>query len=114
MPACSISCLRINASAIYTPAEGQEALPFYGTGVSFTHGNEILILFGDVTLDEFGTPLTASHDDCQGAISLEDFPDGDAVDMFLRWCWLDGTPMSLSLSLSLSVHDELTVERSFG
>jgi hypothetical protein len=85
--------LGVLAGPYYTPAEGQEALPFYGTdlGVSFTHGNEILILFGDVTLDEFGTPLTTSHDDCQGAISLEDFPDGDAVDAFL-----DALPASAS------------------
>lgn len=66
--------LGVLAGPHYTPAEGQEAIPFYGTdlGVSFTHGNEILILFGDVTLDEFGTPLTTTHDDCQGAISLEE------------------------------------------
>jgi hypothetical protein len=73
------------AGPFYTPATGQEALPFYGTdlGVSFTHGSEIRILFGDTWLDEFGTPLTLTHDDCQGVISLDDFPDGDAVDAFV-------------------------------
>jgi hypothetical protein len=74
------------AGPFYTPAPGQEALPFFGTdlGVSFTHGSEIRILFGDTWLDEVGTPLTVSHDDCQGTISLGDFPDGDAVDAFLN------------------------------
>ena len=69
-----------------TLAPGQEAIGFYGTdiGISFRHGDELRVLFGDTWADAEGALIGEAFDDAQAVISLspapEGLPDGDAVD----------------------------------
>src|SRR5689334_17888060 len=49
--------LAVLAGPLYVPAAGQGDIAFYGTdlGVSFEHGDEIRILFGDTWSDSAAT-----------------------------------------------------------
>ena len=72
-----------------TPAAGQEDIGFYGAdlGITFRHGDEMRMLFGDSYADELGSPISEPSDDAQASVSLAPpplgFPDGDAVDAFV-------------------------------
>jgi hypothetical protein len=72
--------LAVLAGSRYTPAPGQEAIGFYGTdlGVSFRHGDETRILFGDTWADATSALVGLESDDVQGVVS--GVPDGAAVE----------------------------------
>lgn len=59
---------------------------FYGAdlGWTFSHGDELWVMFGDTWSSEWGTSLESDADDALGKLSLLDFPDGDAVERWVR------------------------------
>lgn len=62
------------------------ATPFYGTdlGWTFVHDDELWVLFGDTWSSFFGIGIQPEADDTLGKISLRDFPDGDAVERWVK------------------------------
>jgi hypothetical protein len=102
--------LAVLAGPLDVPAPGQENIAFYGTdlGVSFEHGDEIRILFGDTWSDSGGSLIGTVSDDAQGAISMrseDGFPDGDAVDAFIAAQPLaDGAPWWTRAAPPVTMH----------
>jgi hypothetical protein len=74
------------AGHMATPAAGQENIGVAGTdlGFSFAHGDAIHFLFGDTWANDRGKLIDSREDDVQGSISLRDFPNGRAVDEYVR------------------------------
>lgn len=74
------------AGRFSTRAPAQESMRFYATdlGWAFSHRNELWLMFGDSWLDERAIAPRNDADDVLGKVSLSDFPDGDAVERWLR------------------------------
>jgi len=74
------------AGRMATPAAGQENIGLAGTdlGLSFAHRGALHFLFGDSWANERAMLIDSREDDVQGVISLADFPNGRAVDEYVR------------------------------
>ena len=70
---------------VSTPAAGQEDIGYLSTdlGHVVAHDGVLRVLFGDACADDACTPTDPTADDVQGEISLQDFPDGAAVDDYV-------------------------------
>lgn len=73
------------AGSLATPAAGQEDIGFYGTdlGRSTVHQGAVRFLFGDTWAEPDATMIDPDHDDTQGSVSLDAFPDGAAVERYI-------------------------------
>ncbi|HEX4355219.1 MAG TPA: hypothetical protein VHZ95_19945 [Polyangiales bacterium] len=74
------------AGTMYTPPSDQTNIGFHGTDLGFpvAYQGQLQVLFGDSWSSTIGTTIDPNNDDVQGAISLADFPNADAVDAFVR------------------------------